>query len=119
MEPAKLQEETDASNAAYWDEMCGTSAAKALGVTGRDRESLRRFDAWFFEFYPYLDRFIKFTDVRGRDVLEVGLGFGSVSQRLAESGARFTGLDIAAGPVAGVNHRLTQSGLPGRAIQAS
>lgn len=111
--------DTDASNSSYWEEMCGTSAAKALGITGRDRESLQRFDTWYFEFYPYLDDFIDFADVRDKDVLEVGLGYGSVSQRLAESGARFTGLDIAAGPVAGVNHRLAQSGLPGKAIQGS
>ena len=119
MSTLRSQMDTDASNSSYWEEMCGTSAAKALGITGRDCESLQRFDTWYFEFYPYLDDFIDFADVRDKDVLEVGLGYGSVSQRLAESGARFTGLDIAAGPVAGVNHRLAQSGLPGKAIQGS
>ena len=55
--------------------------------------------------------------LRDRDVLEVGLGYGTVGQKIAESGARYTGLDIAQGPVDGLNHRLAQSGLPGRAIQ--
>jgi ubiquinone/menaquinone biosynthesis C-methylase UbiE len=40
-------------------------------------------------------------------------------QRLAESGARLTGLDIAAGPVAGLSHRLRQGKLSGAAIQGS
>ena len=109
----------DAANAQFWNEMCGTTAAQAIGVTGSDPASLARFDRWFFDYYPYLDRYIDFAGVRGKDVLEVGLGYGSVSQRLAESGARLTSLDIAAGPVAGVNHRLRQAGLPGRAIQGS
>ena len=52
-------------------------------------------------------------------MLEVGLGYGTVGQKVAESGARYTGLDIAKGPVDGLNHRLAQSGLPGRALQGS
>jgi SAM-dependent methyltransferase len=42
-----------------------------------------------------------------------------VAQRLAESGCKYTGLDIAAGPMHMVNHRLLQNGLPGRAVQGS
>ena len=37
--------------------------------------------------------------MRGKKVLEVGLGYGSVAQRIAENGAVYTGLDIAEGPV--------------------
>jgi hypothetical protein len=62
---------------------------------------------------------IDFAGVAGKDVLQVGLGFGSVSQRLTESGARLTGLDIAAGPVAGLNRCLRQGKLSGAAIQGS
>lgn len=113
------QTDIDAQNAAFWDEMCGSQAARSIGVTGNDLGSLARFDRWFFQFYPYLDRFIDFADVSNKDVFEVGLGFGSVSQRLAENGARLTCLDIAAGPVAGVNHRLGQLGLSGTVIQGS
>jgi 2-polyprenyl-3-methyl-5-hydroxy-6-metoxy-1,4-benzoquinol methylase len=109
----------DRENAAFWNEICGSQLARQLGVITNDRPSLQRFDDWFFAFYPYLDQMIDFTKAAGKEVLEVGLGFGSVSQRLAESGAKLTGLDIAAGPVAGVNHRLKQSNLPGRALQGS
>ena len=86
-----------------------------LGITGNDPASLKKFDDWYFEFYPYLDRFINFHLLRNRDVLEVELGYGTVGQKIAKSGARYTGLDIAQGPVDGLNHRLAQRGFPGRA----
>ncbi len=116
---APTQAEIDANNAAFWNEMCGSTAAKMLGVTGNDSASLAKFDRWFFELYPYLDRFIDCASLAGKDVLEVGLGYGSVAQRIAEADARYRGLDIAAGPVAGVNHRMAQACLDGQATQGS
>ena len=113
------QAAVDAANSAFWDELCGSAAARNLGITGNDKASLKAFDDWFFEFYPYLYKYIDFSSLRDRDVLEVGLGYGTVGQKIAESGARYLGLDIARGPVDGLNHRLEQSGLPGRAIQGS
>jgi hypothetical protein len=115
----EAQASIDRDNAAFWDEKCSSQIARQLGVTGNDRSSLQRFDDWFFAFYPYLEQMIDFAGVAGKDVLQVGLGFGSVSQRLAEGGARLTGLDIVAGPVAGLNRRLRQGKLSGAAIQGS
>lgn len=106
-------------NAAYWDEMCGSHLARMLGITDSKPESLKRFDDWYFAYYPYLVEYIPFEQLRGKRVLEIGLGYGSVSQRLAEMGALYEGLDIAAGPVALVNTRLAQLGLPGGARQGS
>lgn len=117
--PGRRQEELDARNAAFWDELCGTAAARALGVTGSDRASLAAFDRFFFDLYPYLNRLVPFDQLHGKAVLEVGLGYGSVSQRLAECGARVTALDIARAPAAAVAHRWRQSGLSGRAVQGS
>ncbi|MGY4178312.1 SAM-dependent methyltransferase [Bradyrhizobium sp. USDA 4518] len=113
------QQAIDSANAAFWDELCGSGAARAWGITDSSVESLRRYDENYFDFYPYLERFIDWKAMRGKRVLEIGLGYGSVSQKIAESGADFTGLDIAANPVTMVNHRLIQSGLPGKAIQGS
>lgn len=110
---------TSRQNAAFWDELCGTQFARSLGVTDDSPASLKRFDDWYFMFYPYLFLHIPFEDVRDKDVLEVGLGYGTVAQRLAEAGARYQGLDIAAGPVSMVNHRLRQAGSPGGAQQGS
>jgi SAM-dependent methyltransferase len=106
-------------NERFWDELCGSQLAKYLGITDSDPDSLKKFDDWYFNFYPYLDRHIEFSSLSGEKVLEVGLGYGTVSQRLAESGAIYNGLDIAAGPVGIVNHRLSQNNLNGLAVQGS
>jgi SAM-dependent methyltransferase len=57
-------------------------------------------------YYPYLGRYLDDLAVEGKDVLEIGLGFGTVGQILAERGARYHGADIAAGPVAMMRDRL-------------
>ena len=111
--PAQL--EVDAHNAEFWNTLCGTNLARQLGISDSSRQSLRKFDDWYFAFYPYLSNYIPFTEMRGRRVLEVGLGYGTVGQRIAENGADYTGLDIATGPVEMVNYRLRLCGLPGRA----
>ena len=113
------QSDISDKNSEFWNELCGSGLAKFLGITDASPASLKKFDDWYFDFYPYLFNHIPFDAMKGRDVLEIGLGYGTVAQRLAESGAIYTGLDIAAGPVAMVNHRLQQSGLPGKAIQGS
>jgi SAM-dependent methyltransferase len=113
------REAINAANASFWDELCGSSAARAWGITDSSVDSLRRYDDNFFTFYPYLDRHIDWQSMRDKRVLEVGLGYGSVSQKLAESGALFTGLDVAANPVLMVNHRLEQNGLRGTAVQGT
>lgn len=106
-------------NSEFWDELCGTGLAKFLGINDSSVGSLKKFDDWYFDFYPYLFDHIPFDSMAGKDVLEVGLGYGTVSQKLAEANANYTGLDIAAGPVSMVNHRLSQAGLSGRAIAGS
>lgn len=115
----RSQSEINRQNAIFWNELCGSHAARVLGVTGNDPISLKKFDDWFFDFYPYVEKYVPFSDLNGKHVLEVGLGYGSLSQRIVEAGANFTGLDIAPGPVAGVNHRILQSGLGGRAVEGS
>jgi SAM-dependent methyltransferase len=106
-------------NADFWNELCGSGLAKSLGITDSSKSSLKKFDDWYFDFYPYLFEHIPFSQLSGSNVLEIGLGYGTVSQKLAESGANYTGLDIAAGPVNMVNQRLQQNGLSGRAVQGS
>ena len=109
----------DKENADFWDELCGSHLAKSLGITDRSETSLKVFDNWYFNYYPYLEKHIGFQKLEGKNVLEVGLGYGSVSQKLVESGAIYTGLDIAEGPVEMVNHRISQSLLSGRAVKGS
>ena len=107
------------ANESFWNELCGTQLANSIGVTDSSPASLKKFDDWYFDFYPYLFDHIPFNDLKDKNVLEVGLGYGTVSQRLAESGTKYQGLDIAIGPVSMVAHRLQQSGVAGKAIQGS
>jgi len=102
------QDAIGSANASFWDELCGSNAAKVLGVTDASPQSLKRFDDWFLGFYPYLFQHVPFDELRAKSVLEIGLGYGTVAQRLAESGAHYAGLDIASGPVAMAKHRLQQ-----------
>ena len=113
------QSKIDEENAAFWDELCGSVEAKRLGVVDSGKESLRKFDDWYMGNYPYLYRQIPFADMKGRMVLEVGLGYGTISQKIAEVGADYVGLDIAKNPVGMVNHRLRQNRLPGMARQGN
>jgi SAM-dependent methyltransferase len=113
------QSDIDHANAGFWDELCGTQLAKSLGVTDASPASLKRFDDWYMAFYPYLYDHIPFAAFRDKDVLEVGLGYGTVSQKIAESGARYCGLDIAANPVARANDRARHVGHAPTAQQGS
>lgn len=113
------QKDISNRNSEFWNELCGSQLAKVLGINDSSVESLKKFDDWYFDFYPYLFNHIPFPDLKGKDVLEVGLGYGTVAQKLAQDGANYRGLDIAAGPVEMVNHRLRQMGVAGEAIQGS
>jgi SAM-dependent methyltransferase len=119
IEASVVAADTSERNAAFWNELCGTQLARQLGISDSSPESLKKFDDWYFDFYPYLFDVIPFAELAGRDVLEVGLGYGTVAQRLAEARANYTGLDIAAGPVGMANLRLSRLGLPETARQGS
>jgi SAM-dependent methyltransferase len=113
------QATVDAENALFWNELCGTSLARALGITDHSLESLRKFDAGYLGFYPYLLERVPVARMRGKRVLEVGLGYGTLGQKIAEAGADYLGLDIAVEPVKMMETRLRLVGLRGKAVQAS
>jgi SAM-dependent methyltransferase len=104
------QQLVDERNATFWDELCGTSLARSIGVTDRSQDSLRRFDDAYMHLYPYLAAQLRAPRRAGEPLLEIGLGYGTVSQRLAEAGFGYHGLDIAAGPVEMVRSRLRMLG---------
>jgi SAM-dependent methyltransferase len=115
------QTSIDERNRAFWDELCGSGLAQSLGITEITPASLARFDEAYTSYYPYLGRYLDQLPVEGRDVLEIGLGFGTVGQILAGRGARYRGADIAAGPVAMMQDRLRWLGRAdeAEAVQAS
>jgi SAM-dependent methyltransferase len=109
---ADPQSSIDRQNQAFWDELCGTGLARSLGITEITPASVERFDAAYMDHYPYLARYLDDLPVEGREVLEIGLGFGTVGQILAQRGAYYHGADIAAGPVAMLRDRLRWLGRP-------
>jgi hypothetical protein len=44
------QPDIDQKNAAFWSELCGSSTARALGITGDEPDALRRFDDYYFAY---------------------------------------------------------------------
>ena len=109
----------DAANADFWNELCGTTFARALGINDHSPASLKKFDDAYLAFYPYLLEHAGLGLMRGTKVLEIGLGFGTLGQKIAEAGADYVGMDIAQGPVRMMNHRLQMAGCAGRAIEGS
>lgn len=106
-------------NIRFWNELCGSQLARELGVVDAKEDSLHRFDEWYLAFYPYLENYIPYDDMRGERVLEVGLGYGTIGQRIAAVGAEYTGLDVAWGPVVMMQYRLHLHDLAGRVVQGS
>jgi SAM-dependent methyltransferase len=111
--------EIDRRNRQFWDEPCGSVFAKNLGIEDTSEISLREFDRNYFKFYPYLVKHLRPEEMKGKRVLEVGLGYGTVGQFLATQGADFHGLDIAEGPVRMMNARLGALGLEETAVQGN
>lgn len=106
-------------NKIFWDELCGSSLARRLGVVDASIASLKKFDDWFLQFYFYVEDHLPFAEFNNTKVLEVGLGYGTIGQRIAASGADYSGLDIAEGPVRMMRDRLAQNGLGGTVTQGS
>jgi SAM-dependent methyltransferase len=110
--PADEQAAIDHKNREFWDELCGTGLARSLGITEITPESLQRFDRAFLDYYPYVLPYLDRLPIEGRRALEIGLGFGTVGQVLAERGADYHGADIAAGPATMMRDRLRWIGRP-------
>jgi SAM-dependent methyltransferase len=106
-------------NAEFWETLCGSGLAKHLGATDYSRRSFCIFDAFFMAYYSYLYKWLPVEQLAGKDVLEVGLGYGTLGQLIASARARYTGLDVAAAPVGVMELRLREFELPGNAVRGS
>lgn len=109
-QPVPASDSAGRHNQEFWSELCGTLAWRKLGLQDIDADSLSAFDRWYFEFYPYLERHIPFAELGGRKVLEIGLGFGTIGQRIMQTGADYTGVDIADTPVEMLQQRAADCG---------
>jgi len=92
-----MNRDLTSSNSEYWSQLCGSRAAHKLGIVADDPNGAKKFDDWFFYFYPYLDGpdFIPWDSLGDSVVLEIGLGYGSVTRRLNGRSRKLISLDIA------------------------
>jgi SAM-dependent methyltransferase len=109
IDPSPSQQQLDTANADFWSELCGTGLARSVGIEDASAESLKRFDRAYMDLYPYLGRYLPWSS--GERLLEIGLGYGTVGQLLAERGVDYHGLDISPGPVGMMVHRLEMLGV--------
>lgn len=85
-----MSAQPDAENARFWNYVCGSNV--------RDGQTLDQFDRWFFQRYPWVEKWVPFADLEGLDVLEVGIGSGTTARRIART-ANLTALDVAPQPL--------------------
>ena len=115
MSDVNEQMEVDSGNKLFWDELCGSALAKFLEINDASPESLKKFDDYYMDYYPYLDKYLSAEQFKDKTVLEVGLGYGTLANYLAKSCKHYSGLDIAKNAVAMTNHRISENNLSGEA----
>lgn len=104
------QREIDVRNIEFWNELCGSSLARSLGINELSTDNLRRFDGVYFALYPYLPGYVLNEDLHKKKVLEIGPGYGTLGQFLASRGSDYYSLDVAEGPIEMMCYRLHQMG---------
>lgn len=92
----------------YWDAApCGTS-----DVAGAEEvRKLRELERIRYEREPFIPRFARFEEARGKRLLEVGVGAGTDHLRFARAGALCTGVDLSEVSLETTRRRLLAEGL--------
>ena len=97
-------------NKDFWNLPCGSHLAKHLGIKDLSEKSINKFDENYFQLYPQLKNFVLKNINPYSKVLEIGVGYGSVSGLLSKKCKEFHALDIAKTPIDLVNTRLERLG---------
>jgi len=110
----------DEQNAIFWNEPPGAALAEATGIRDLSPGGLRRFDDEYLALYPYLSAYVTREPLLDKRALEIGLGYGTLGQLIANEGALYHGIDIAETPVKVMRYRLRLMGAdPQRVLRAS
>jgi ubiquinone/menaquinone biosynthesis C-methylase UbiE len=105
-----MTEEKSLSNKDFWDELCGSNLFVHLGLKEMNEQNLKIFDEHYFAMYPYLKNYVSKRQIENRSVLEIGLGFGTLSEYIFSNSKQYTGVDYASNPVKIVNERAKNNG---------
>lgn len=90
----------------FWEEICGIIRFRDLGLKEISPESLKIFDSWYMEYYPYLYNYLPLDQLKNISVLEIGLGCGTIGEKLFMSAKKYIGLDYSKNPVDLMNLRI-------------
>lgn len=102
---------------AYWE-------ARPCGTDGDPyEEGSPEYFRWITETRyrrePFIRKYARFAEWKGKEVLEVGVGAGTDSESFARAGARLTGVDLTEHGVRLARRRFEAAGLPGRFERAN
>jgi len=99
----------------FWqDHACGDAQVGGLHdrFKGDYEQFFTDYDSFRYRFERHIPECIEHLNVAGKQVLEIGLGEGSESERLIRAGARWTGIDLTSESVSRVETRLKLRELP-------
>ena len=85
----------DEDNSEFWNYLCGTNSALGYGLDVTTRRGIEDFNTSYFEYYPYLKKYLDFALLESESILVIGLGLGTVSRYLASNVESYLGLDVA------------------------
>ncbi len=92
----------------FWNE---ASCGESLLLHGTDRAAYEEQARIRYELEPYIAELAGFDGVKGKRVLEIGVGLGADHQRFAEAGADLHGIDLTERAVEHTRRRLAVFGL--------
>src|SRR5262245_47309894 len=85
-------------------------------IDEQDRLNVEAHRFFATERHPF-DRLIPFEQIRGKHVLEIGVGAGFHSELMARAGADVTGIDLTDAAVSTARRRFDLRGLQGRFLR--
>jgi SAM-dependent methyltransferase len=113
---AEEQGSAKATIKSYWEDMpCGSKHADA---PEGEVEYFAQVEKARYELEPFIHRFARFDQTKGKRLLEIGVGLGTDFVNFARAGAAVTGVDLTEHSVRLVRRRLELEGLEGEVRQA-
>jgi len=109
----------ESSIMSFWNSHpCGEAFAGGSSTYREDYEAFfSAYDKYRYSTEAHIPACLDNLDIRGKRVLEVGLGQGADAEQLVRRGALWSGLDLTAESVARVRTRFTLRNLPFESIQ--